>query len=189
MDLIKGTVTPKDWMAFAVILGITVLIAAAFFLVVHSGEKEKLAAIQSNNVTVESDLANARKIESEIEELRAKAANIERLVEEFKERLPLEREIAALHEEFENIAKEVEVSKANIKQGNSETDSAINVQRIPYHIVTTGKFHNVITFINRLEAHKRYLKVSDLNIEPSKDDKRETTATFTLNTFRFLAEE
>jgi len=189
MDLIKGTVTPKDWAAFAIILGIAVLIAAGFVLVVHSGQKEKLAGTLANNVIVTADLASAQKIASEIDDLRDRAANIEKLVEEFKERLPLEREIPALVREFESIADEVEVTEAKIRQQPSETDSAIKVERIPYSIEATGKFHNVVMFINRLEAHKRYFKISGLDMQPSKEDKRETTALFTLDTYRFITEE
>ena len=189
MDLIKGTVTPKDWAAFAIVLGVAGVIAAGFILVVHSGQKEKLVRIKANNAIVTADLANAQKIASEIDELRAKAANIEKLVEEFKERLPLEREIPALVREFESIADEAEVAEAKIEQRPSETDSAIKVERIPYNIQATGKFHNVVTFINRLEAHKRYFKISSLDIQPSKGDKREITAQFTLDTFRFITDE
>lgn len=189
MDLVKGTVTPKDWAAFAIILGVSVVIAATFVLVVHSGKKEQLAKIKADNVIVRADLDNALKFASEIDGLRAKAANIEKLVEEFKERLPLEREIPALVREFEYIADEVEVAEAMIAQMPGETDSAINVETIPYNIQATGKFHNVVTFINRLEGHKRYFKVSGLDMQPSKEHKRESTARFTLNTFRFITEE
>ena len=57
-------------------------------------------------------------------------------------------------------------------------------ETIPYSIVAHGSYHQIASFINRLERFKRYLKVSDLNVGPAKDGV--ITAKFTLNTYRFL---
>ena len=181
MEFLKGTVTPKDWAATAGILSVTAGVVLAFFFLVHQGQRNEIALIKADDHQVFADLTEARRINSEIDELREETAKIEKLVGDFEERLPSTREISMLLKEFENMAAaediDVELSPlARSQDSNKET--------IPYSIVARGSFHQVASFINRLERFKRYLKISDLNIGP--EDEGVTEARFTLNTYRFL---
>jgi type IV pilus assembly protein PilO len=181
MDFLKGTVTPKDWAATAGILSVTAGIVVAFFFLVHQGQRKEIALIKADDQQVFSDLSEARRINSEIDQLRVETAKIEKLVSDFEERLPSTREISTLLKEFENMAAEeaidVELSPlARSQDSHKET--------IPYSIVARGSFHQVASFVNRLERFKRYLKISDLEIGPA--DEGVTEARFTLNTYRFL---
>lgn len=181
IEFLKGTVTPKDWVATAGILGLTAAIIMAFYFMVHLGQRHQLAQIKADDQQISGDLAEARRINSEIDALREETDRIEKLVGDFEERLPTRREIPTLLKEFENMAAEdaidVELAPlARSKDSHKET--------IPYSIVAKGSYHQVVSFINRLERFKRYLKVSDLSIGPNEDGV--TTARFTLNTYRFL---
>lgn len=183
MDFLKGTVTPKDWLATAGILSVSAILAAAFWVFVHAGQRAEIAQIKADDAQITNDLREARKFNAEIASLREETERIEKLVGDFEERLPSRREIPTLLKEFEKMAAEVEVDVelaplARSKDARKET--------IPYSIVARGNYHQVANFVNRLERFKRYLKVSDLNIAPNEDGV--TEARFTLNTYRFLQE-
>jgi len=181
MDLLKGTITPKDWAINAAVLAVTAGIVVAFYFTVHTGHRSKLAVILADDKQVSSDLTEAQRINSEIGELRDETAKIEKLVTDFEQRLPSQREIATLIREFETMAADEDIEVELSPMARSQDD---NKETIPYKIVAHGSFHQVASFINRLERFKRYLKVSDLSIGPSENGV--TSARFTLNTYRFI---
>jgi type IV pilus assembly protein PilO len=184
MDLLKGTVTPKDWATNAGVLAVTAAIVVAFYFMVHTGQRNKLAVILADEKQVSTDLAEARRINAEIDALREETSKIEKLVSDFEQRLPSHREIPTLLKEFETMAadEDIDVELSPLARSQDE-----NKETIPYKIVAHGSFHQVASFINRLERFKRYLKVSDLAIGPAEDGV--TTARFTLNTYRFIQDE
>ncbi len=181
MDFLKGTITPKDWAANAGILAVTAGLVVAFYFLIHSGQRTRLETIEANDQQVSSDLKEARRINSEIGALREETAKIEKLVSDFEERLPSHREIPTLLKEFEAMAAEEDIDVELSPMPRSTDDRK---ETIPYSIVAHGSYHQIASFINRLERFKRYLNISDLSIGPVEDGV--TTANFTLNTYRFL---
>ena len=180
-DFLSGTVTSKDWAAVAAILGIAVVLAGGFYFFVHTSQIENRDQIMANDNLVYEDLKKAKAYREGIEELRRETANIGRLVTEFEERLPSRREIPTLLKEFEAMAAQEDI---DVELSPMPRDQDDKKETIPYRIVAHGSYHQVASFINRLERFKRYLKISNLDIGPSKDGV--TTASFTLNTYRFL---
>lgn len=181
IDFLKGTVTPKDWATVAGILAVTATLIIGFYFVVHQHQKAELLQIQTDDGQVFGDLHQARRINTEIDSLREETERIEKLVTEFEERLPSRRELPTLLKEFENMASEEDI---DVELSPLSRSKDMRKETIPYSIVARGDYHQVVSFINRLERFKRYLKISDLNIGQSVQGV--TTARFTLNTYRFL---
>lgn len=184
IEFLKGTVTPKDWLAISGILGVAAAIAAVFYLFVHQAKLDDLNAIQIVDTQKVADLTRARTINAQIDDLRLETAQIETLVSDFDMRLPSRREIVELLEDFQRMA-----NSSNLKVDFSplprERDS--RKETIPYKIVARGDFHQIAAFINRLERFKRYLKVSNLNL--ARTEQGTVRAEFTLNTYRFLQQD
>lgn len=183
IEFLKGTVTPKDWAAVAGILALTAGVIVAFYFVVHMPQKARVAQIKQNDLQVTQDLQQARQISAQIEQLREETEQIENIVGDFEERLPSRREIPTLLREFEAMAAEDAI---DVELSPLPRSKDTRKETVPYSIVARGDYHQVASFINRLERFKRYLKVSDLNLSPG--DSGSTTAKFTLNTYRFLQE-
>ena len=181
-DFLSGTVTPTDWAAAAGIIGLAAAIVAAFWFLVHEGQQEKIAVLRANDAIIVTDLKLAQQLDSQIEKLREETAKVEGLVLEFEERLPSTREIPTLLKEFEGMASS---DNLDVELSPLGRTSDQRKEIIPYRIVARGSFHQVASFLNRLERFKRYLKVSDLAITRESNGLL-TTATFTLNTYRFL---
>jgi Tfp pilus assembly protein PilO len=180
-DFLKGTVTPKDWMAVAGILGLTALITAGFYFVAIAKQNEKIAALKESNALVMTDLREAQNIDQRIDALRAETENIKLLVSEFEQRLPSSREIPNLLSEFEAMEAEQDLDVEF-----SPRDRVLDEfkETIPYAVVAKGNFHNVATFINKLERFKRFLKITDLRVQSIENG--QVQAQFTLNTYRFI---
>lgn len=185
-DFLAGTVTPRDWFFTVGILGTAAVIFALFYVFVHQPQMERLTDIKEKDEILVKDLQQARKIAQSIDDLRDRMAKIEQLVSVFEERLPSQHELASLLVEFENMANDqgldVELSSLTpSRDGRKET--------IPYRIIARGPFHQIMTFINQLERYRRYLKITDLHIEPVKGNYLNSEAEFTLNTYRFIKPE
>lgn len=181
IDFLKGKVTPRDWVAVALLLGVTAGIVGVFYFMVHEKKLEEIEAANTRNDAVEEDLVKARKIHAEIDNYIKETNQIRRLVAEFETRLPTRREVTGLIRVFEDMAASEDID-IDLEPMNPITEE--NKETIPYRISATGDFHSVASFINQLERYERYLKVSDLDMDPYKDGM--STFKFTLNTYRFI---
>jgi len=181
MDFLKGTVTPKDWGIVAGILIALVAVVLLYGFVIHGKMGESKERIMAENAQVLGDLQQARQIKANIDMLRQETQKIDMLVSEFEQRLPTRREIPTLVREFEALGKEEGVD-ADLETVERAKDA--RKETIPYNIVVYGTFHEIASFVNKLERFRRYLKISDLEIGPEKAGICE--ATFVLSTYRFL---
>lgn len=181
IDFLRGKITPRDWMAIAMFLGVTAAVVGVFYYMVHTKKQDEIAAISETNTSVFADLERARTIDKEIDFYEAQIEEKQGLVREFEKRLPSNREITDLIRVFEDMAAEesIDIDLQPMKIIVTE-----NKETIPYQIVAKGPFHDVASFINRLERYERYLKISDLSMDPYKDGI--STFNFTLNTYRFI---
>jgi len=185
MELFKGTVTPKDWAAVGAILAVALVLAVVFVAVVHKGQQRTIEQITGEDKVVLADLAKARENERDIGALREEAEKTTQLVTHFEERLPLGREIPLFVKQFEGMAAEVDLNIALTPLPPTK-DTTKFLETIPYTVNARGTFHQVASFVNRLERFTRYLKISDLKMKIAKEDASLCEAKFTLSTFRFL---
>ncbi|HOE67104.1 MAG TPA: type 4a pilus biogenesis protein PilO [Candidatus Hydrogenedentes bacterium] len=181
IDFLRGTITPKDWMAVGVMAAILALVCAIFVFFVHNRQLRALDELTLKTAQTRAEMLAAEETERRFEELRARTEKTQTLVKEFEKRLPGEAEIARLLKQFEEMANQVGLAvelqtKKRSKDERKET--------IPYGIVARGTFDQIASFVNRIERYERYLAVSDIEIKEEKDGVAE--ATFTLSTFRFL---
>jgi Tfp pilus assembly protein PilO len=181
LDFFKGTVTAKDWAFVGAVLGITGLLGAAFFFGIFKGQQAKLDAVRVTLEDTKKELREARETKAKFAEFKIEAEKASRLVEMFEERLPEEREIPRLLEQFEKKGDDLGLS-VELTQLPTMTDA--NKETIPYEIIARGDFHEIVQFINLLERDQRYLKVSNLDI--GEEIAGISEATFQLSTFRFI---
>ena len=179
--VLKGTITPKDWAAVAGILAVIAALVSAYYFMVHNKELANIAKLEKDNQLVVSNLTQAQGIANEIEKYRKDTKDTEDLVLSFESRLPSRSEITRLFETVEGMAAE-EIVAIEIEPLRKDKDE--NKETIPYQIVAKGDFHRIASFINRLERFERYLKVSDLKMEPYQNGV--STFKFKMNTYRFL---
>ena len=181
LDFFKGTVTSKDWAFVGAVLGVAGLLCAGFYFAIYKGQQVKLAEVAATLEETTQELKAARETNAKFDEFKAEAEKAEKLVLLFEERLPEEREIPRLLEQFEKKGDDLGLS-VELTQLPTKTDA--NKETIPYEIVARGDFHEIVQFINLLERDKRYLKVSNLDI--GEEIAGISEANFQLSTFRFI---
>lgn len=181
LDFFKGTVTGRDWAFVGAVLGVTGLICAAFYFGVYKGQLDRLALATQELEDTTAELVAARETKDKFAEFEAEALKAQKLVELFEDRLPEQREIPRLLEQFESKAKELGLS---VELTQLSTKKDLNKETIPYEIIARGDFHEIVQFINLLERDKRYLKVSNLDI--GEEIAGISEASFHLSTFRFI---
>ncbi len=181
MEYLKGAVTPKDWATAGGIVGLAVLLCVVFYFLIYNSQVKELGRVTAQDRQVQESLRVALETQKNIGALRAEAAKMQELVSQFEERLPESREIPTLLKQFEGFAGEIGL-QVELSQLPPVTDA--RKQTIPYTVKARGSFHQIVSFINRLERFQRYLKVSDLNI--GKEESGIAEASFTLSTFRFI---
>lgn len=186
LEFFKGTVTPKDWAFVATVLALTGLIGAAFYFFVYQRQLETLAAVELELETKTSELQGAIRMNENYPQLKALASTADDIVLQFEERLPEKREIPALLRQIDENGDahnlDVELYALNTK---IERDKEV----IPYEINATGKFHDIVQFINELETDQRFLKVSNIEIGEQLLETGVSEATFHLSTFVFRQPE
>lgn len=183
LDLLQGKITKKDWIFVGGMIAVTVVLAALYFGLVYRYFEQKVEAERKQIADIQKELDEAKKISANITQLREDAAQMRKLVEGFRQRLPEEREIPTLLNRIEMLGAELGL-RVQLSTLPTKVDRKIEV--IPYKVTAIGQFHPIVTFINMLERDKRYFKLSDIDIGEEKEGV--STATFTLSTFRFIAE-
>ena len=181
LDMLKGTVTPKDWAAVGVMLCVTLILVVVFYFVVYEKQNEAIAGEIEELKVVRENLAKARETERNIEQLREDAQKMDLLVNLFEQRLPERREIPRLIQSFESMGNQLGL---RVQLESLPTLLDTSKETIPYKVTAQGSFHQIVGFINLLEKDTRYLKISDLIINEQKEGI--STGTFTLSTFRFI---
>jgi len=184
IELFKGKITPQDWAINGAILAGVAVVCAAFYFLLYTPQLQAIADREAELDTVRTELRKVKELAANIDELRDEAEKWEELVALFEERLPDEREIPLLLQNFESLGDEIGL-RLQLSQLPTVTDQ--NKETIPYRVVCRGTFHEIVTFINVLERQQRYLRVSDLEIKEQSGGASE--ATFTLSTFRFVQRE
>lgn len=180
-EFFRGTITRRDW---AIVLSIAfgaIGLCALFYFVILENIKASITENETKIAALQVDIAAAKKMQANIEDLRAESRKYQTLVDEFEKRLPQSAEIPRLLQEFERMAGEAGVS-VELATLSRARDS--RKEEIPYSVTAKGNFHQVSDFINRLERYERYLKVSKLNISEEKEGL--CTAKFTLSTYAFI---
>lgn len=180
MELLKGAITPRDYAISGGIAAAAVVVALAFYFFIYSAQVADMNKVNAQLREVQANLNLANQTKDNIAQLRADKSKMEELVAQFEHRLPESREIPTLLKQFEGFAGEIGLN-VQLSQLPRITDT--NKETSPYSVKAWGSFHQIVSFINRLERFQRYLKVSDLKIV---ENEKGAEASFTLSTFRFI---
>ena len=181
IEFFRGKVTPPDMIFAGVVIAIAATIGAAYYFLLHTRLQTEQTSMQQSLQKVQADLKKAREYQANIDSLREEANKWEELVTTFEKRLPDEREIPQLLRKFEQLGYDSGL-RVELSQLRSTTDT--KKETIPYQVKAFGNFHQILEFINQLERHDRYLKISEIDI--AEEEAGVSEASFVLSTFRFI---
>ncbi len=182
MDLFKNTVITKaDW----IIIGLSVLlllIVSLGFFVVAGVIDDRIETLNTQITQAQTKLSETRAIAARKEGLERELTEVREKIAAFEGRLPTEKEVPRLLDQFQQIAEESGVKYRLITaEPMDEKDLYV---RIPFKVKVDGAYAEVGEFLRSLEFGDRFIKVEKLEIGPEKEGRSETN--LMLSTYMFV---
>ncbi len=139
----------------------------------HAQQANTLGAIQ-----VEATRVIAAKKEGLLNDLQ----EVRQRITSFEGRLPTEKEVPKLLNQFQKIAEDSGVRYRSITaEPIEEKDLFV---RIPFKVEVEGAYPQIGEFLRSLEFGGRFIKVDRIDIGPEKNSRNE--ASFTISTYMFV---
>jgi Tfp pilus assembly protein PilO len=202
MEALKARVSTKDMVIAGVIIGLAAAIVAGYFFVLRKNMQQEISAATAESQDLADQIAEARRIEKEIDQLIAEKQAMDKLVSDFSKRLPDQANTVELLTQFEELARFDELAgrgrQFNVNVESTERMRDERKETLTYSFRVQGTFHQVASYINRLErfqrqvttaggkteSYERYFSITDLEI--SEEEEGVCEATFNLSTYRFI---
>ena len=129
------------------------------------------------------------------ETLKKRLKDMEGRIDVYEKKLPVEHEIPMLLEDLSRMAKNSYVKILGItpvsisRRGKRKELKKSKVYReIPIMIRAKSGYHELATFINKLEAADRFMELSDIKVKSNKDDFRRHDIELIVSTYVLLKE-
>ncbi len=180
--LFEAVITKQDKIIVGCIAAGLVAVALLVVALVYLPQKEEIARLDTEIAAVQDELAVAKETAARKEELERELQEIDKRVADFEEKLPTRKEIPKLYNKFQLAARDAGVVVELIKKLD-ETKKAPRVE-IPYEFEVSGSYHELATFLNKLEMGERFVKISDVHV--GEQERGESEASFRLTTYLFV---
>lgn len=169
----------------AIVLGVALLTAANYFLVVSDVETQ----IDRNRATVarlNKDLVDKKVIADNLNQYRRDKEVLERRLAEALTELPLTADIDELLRQLNDIGRKSGLDIITLEPG-AETSSGFYAS-IPIKMQVAGNYHEIAVFFESVSKLRRIVNVSNLSFSAPqrRNEKVVLGATYLATTFRFV---
>ena len=183
MDFFKDRVITKiDWLIIGISLFLLVMLTLGYFFAASyvrnqiSQKNEEIQTLVKNKADLERKKIEIDKVEIEIEEMKKTVAG-------FEGRLPTDKEVPRLLNQFQKIAERSGVEYQLVK-AEPLMEKKLFIQ-IPFTVKVQGKYPEIGEFLRSLEFGDRFIRVDDIRIE--EEEKSESAASFVISTYMFIS--
>jgi Tfp pilus assembly protein PilO len=185
MDLFKNRVITKvDWVIIAASL-ILLVIISIFYVVAASYMGSQVDEMTKRIGDAEIKLAETRAIAAKKEGLLNDLQEVRKRIASFEGRLPTEKEVPKLLNQFQMIAEQSGVKYRSITAEPIQEQNLFI--RIPFKVKVDGAYPEVGEFLRSLEFGDRFIKVEKVDIGPEESGYSE--ANFTISTYMFVSND
>lgn len=169
----------------AIVLGVALLTAANYFLVVSDVETQ----IERNRATVarlNKDLVDKKVIADNLNQYRRDKEVLERRLAEALTELPLTADIDELLRQLNDIGRKSGLDIVTLEPG-AETSSGFYAS-IPIKMQVAGNYHEIAVFFESVSKLRRIVNISNLSFSTPqrRNEKVVLGATYLATTFRFV---
>lgn len=178
------TVTKVDWIIIGSALFLLVLVTLVYFVAL-SLVQDQVAQVQAQVAAKQTEVDEARAVAAKREGLLAEIEQVRDKITRFEDRLPTDKEVPRLLNQFQQIA-ELSGLKYQLITAEPIDEKELYV-RIPFKVKVQGTYPVIGDFLRSLEFGRRFIKVEDLNIGPEK--KGTSEANFIISTYMFVNKE
>ncbi len=169
----------------AIVVGVALLTAANYFLVVSDVETQ----IERNRATVarlNKDLVDKKVIADNLNQYRRDKEVLERRLAEALTELPLTADIDELLRQLNDIGRKSGLEIVTLEPG-AETSSGFYAS-IPIKMQVAGNYHEIAVFFESVSKLRRIVNISNLSFSTPqrRNEKVVLGATYLATTFRFV---
>ena len=185
MDFFKDRVITKaDWIIIGVSLFLLVIISLVYFLAV-SFVKEQANQVGVEIASTQAQLNETRAIAARKDGLLKELREVREKIASFEGKLPTEKEVPRLLNQFQQIAERSGVKYRSIT--SEPIDEQDLYMRIPFKVRVEGAYPEIGQFLRSLEFGDRFIKVENIEIGPEKTGHSE--ANFIVSTYMFVSKD
>jgi len=162
------------------VLAMIGLLGSSYFLVFQKANAKRLA-LQADVETKQRALANLRSATAGIEDMNTKIDELQQAINFFESKLPKEKEIENILEEFSKMAEANSLTTRTVKTLKAERSAGYSEQ--PIQVTLSGDFSGFYAFLLQLEKLSRITRITQMNLQKIDDRDGEMTANVTLSIF------
>lgn len=185
MNLFKDTeITKTDWIIVGASVLLLIIISLVFLLVVNSIDVQ-INDVNKQIADAQTKLSETRAIAAKKEGLLKELQEVRLKIASFEGRLPSEKEVPKLLNQFQKIAAQSGVRYRSITA--EPIDNQELYVRIPFKVRVEGAYPEVGEFLRSLEFGNRFIKVEKVEIGPEKDGA--SRANLRISTYMFVSKQ
>jgi type IV pilus assembly protein PilO len=164
------------------VMGLVVLVAAAYFVVISSA-LNGVRAMETRRASVQKELADARRNLAELERYRREIAELERTIQVIKDKLPTEKEMPGLFRTVSEAAFQTGLAVALFQPTSPRI--ADYYTEVPIVLGAEGGYHQVGEFMERVAGIPRVVNVIEWKLSGLTKGSRLVKADLTLATYMY----
>jgi len=186
LDKIAKLPTPKRIM---ILIGILLLISGGYYYLFYMPKQTEISQLQSKLDQLQSDLIKKQTIARKLPQFKKEVAKLNEDFTIALVQLPNKKEVPALLYNISKLGREAGLDFLLFKP-MPEVKRDFYAE-IPVDIKVLGKFHDIVTFFNRVSKLTRIVNITNLNVSSIKisDTEDSLTVSCLATTFRFLEKE
>ncbi|KAF0123633.1 MAG: type IV pilus assembly protein PilO [bacterium] len=186
LDKIAKLPTPKRIM---ILIGILLLISGGYYYLFYMPKQTEISQLQSKLDQLQSDLIKKQTIARKLPQFKKEVAKLNEDFTIALVQLPNKKEVPALLYNISKLGREAGLDFLLFKP-MPEVKRDFYAE-IPVDIKVLGKFHDIVTFFNRVSKLTRIVNITNLNVSITKisDTEDSLTTSCLATTFRFLEKE
>ena len=169
----------------AILIFLLLLLIVVFYLLFYQPNTKKITSLDQQKVTLEQQLADLRKKQSNLPKLKQELAETERIFNEAAVLLPKEKEIPQLLKDISAAGQDVGLDFLIFKPLPDVPQDFY--AELPISINVRGPYHNMGSFLDQVSKFARIVTVSNIKMATPTREKGEMllNSDCTLVTYRF----
>ena len=171
---------------YGVYAGIFVLVVAVYWMTMYGGEQKKLNVKRAQLTKLESEIAEARAIASNLSKFREQRELLEKELEGALQRLPNDTELPGLLTDISGLGKKSGLEIRSFNPGSKVSKGFY--AEVPISLEFYGGYHDLAIFFDRLSRLSRIVNVTQLKMSLSdySGDRPKLSIKGIATTFQFL---
>ena len=164
----------KENKAYQIVAGVIaayIVCTVMFYFIAIAPKVSMSSELKAKIVEKQSFLLKAGSMEKQREKIEEAKVKIEKLKENisyYEKKLPTEKDIPDLLQYLSNIATSTDVTLLEIEKKQEVRQEQTLYVTVPFKLILKGGYHNIGSFVSKLENADRFMKIEYLKVEEDK---------------------